>query len=331
MHHTRMQSIHLVYWLFKKGVDVRALVFGVGGQDGHYLSLACHKRGIEVIGVDICGSHVQGSVADYEFVKRVVQQQVPDYIFHLAAKSTTKHDALFDNHQIISTGTLNILESARLFSPQTKIFIAESGLLFKNSGNPISETDTFEALSPYAVARIQSVYASRYYRTLGLRVYNGYLFHHESPLRPANHVSKLISLFVQNVARGCSEKIELGDIFVEKEWSFAGDIVEGILTLIEQDTIFETVIGSGKSYSIKDWLERCFCLIGKDWRDFVVIKDAFVPEYKRLVSNPQTIFSLGWMPKVSFSQLAQMMVLDLMNGKDVLKEKNSSRSIGSAG
>ena len=116
----------------------------------------------------------------------------PDVIFHLAANSTTKHEALRENHETIVTGTLNILESVLCHSPETRVFIVGSGLQFKNSGLPISEDSEFDAASAYAVARIQSVYVARYFRRLGVRVYVGYLFHHESPFRHPHHVSKVI-------------------------------------------------------------------------------------------------------------------------------------------
>jgi GDPmannose 4,6-dehydratase len=229
-------------------------------------------------------------------------------LFHIAANSTTHHDALFENHETISTGTLNVLEAVRRHCTKAKVFITGSGIQFKSTGNPISENDEFEANSPYSVARIQSVYAARYYRSLGHKIYVGYLFHHESPFRKPNHISKMISLAAQRIANGSNEIIELGDISVEKEWAFSGDVVKGIFTLIEQDKVFEATIGSGQTYTIKDWLQQCFKLIGKDWRNYISIKKKFTPEYKRLVSNPETINSLGWFPTHTFNELAKLMM-----------------------
>jgi len=287
---------------------MKALIFGVSGQDGYYLSLVCQERGIEVIGVSRSSNLIQVDVADYNQVEHLIKTYQPTYIFHLAANSTTRHEALFENHATISTGTLNILEASQKYCPNTKIFITGSGVQFQNKGNPISETDSFEASSPYAISRIQSVYAARYYRNLlGIKVYVGYLFHHESPLRKPNHVSKMIALAAKRISNGEQDMIEIGDISVEKEWTFAGDIAQGIFALISQDTIFEATIGSGVTYSIENWLEQCFTLIGKDWKNYVNLRRDFVPDYKRLVSNPKTINSLGWIPTVNFSHLAAMM------------------------
>lgn len=287
---------------------MNALIFGANGQDGYYLHNLCQAKGIQTIGVSRSGNWVHGDVSSYEQVEQLIKKYLPTYVFHLAANSTTRHAALFENHETISTGTLNILEAVKIRSPKTKIFITGSGLQFENRGNPITEDDPFEANSPYSVARIQSVYAARYYRSLGLRVYVGYLFHHESPLRQPNHVSKMIALAVQRLANGSSEIIELGDISVEKEWTFAGDVAQGILTLVQQDDTFEAVIGSGIAYSIENWLEECFNLIGKDWRSYVTIREGFVPEYKRLVSNPEKIKFLGWLPRVELPELAKMVI-----------------------
>jgi GDPmannose 4,6-dehydratase len=287
---------------------MNALIFGAGGQDGHYLSELCKLKGIEPIGVSRSGNWLHGDVSQYELIAQLIKRHQPVYIFHVAANSVTRHDALFENHATISTGTLNILEAVKIHSPSSKVFITGSGVQFENKGLPISENDNFEANSPYSLARIHSVYAARYYRLLGLQVYVGYLFHHESPLRKAHHVSKMIALAVKRIADGSKENIELGDISVKKEWTFAGDVAKGIFTLINQDKVFEAVIGSGVVYSIQDWLEQCFTIIGINWRDYVRIREGFIPEYKCLVSNPKTINSLGWFPAVKLSELAEMMV-----------------------
>jgi len=288
---------------------VKAIIFGANGQDGHYLHELCKLKGIEPIGVSRTGDWLRGDVACYDQVELLISKHQPDYVFHMAAKSTTRHDALFENHETISTGTLNVLEGVKRHCPNARVFITGSGLQFKNTGTPISEHDEFDASSPYCIARIQSVYAARYYRSLGIRAYVGYLFHHESPLRKANHVSMMIAQAVQRISNNSKEVIELGDIGVKKEWSFAGDIAKGIYTLIEQDDVFEAVIGSGISYSITDWLEQCFGLIGKEWRDHVRFQQGFIPEYRCLVSDPATIHALGWAPEVNLKELARMMIL----------------------
>jgi GDPmannose 4,6-dehydratase len=286
---------------------MKALIFGANGQDGFYLSHLFNQQGIECISVSRSSSSYKADVSNYREVEQLIHRYHPTYIFHLAANSTTRHSAIFENHQTIATGTLNILEAVYKHSPTTKVFITGSGLQFKNEGLPIDEESIFEATSPYSIARIQSVYSARYYRSLGLKVYVGYLFHHESPLRKPNHISQMIIQAVKNIDLGQQSNIELGDISVQKEWTFAGDVAKAIFTLVQQDDIYETVIGSGITYSIQDWLEQCFNLINKNWQDYVTLKEGFQSEYKRLVSNPQKIKSLNWQPKFSLNELAQIM------------------------
>ncbi|MDQ6765922.1 MAG: GDP-mannose 4,6-dehydratase [Verrucomicrobiota bacterium] len=286
-----------------------ALIFGAGGQDGFYLTDLLQQRGVDVIGVSrIAGhDHLAGNVADRAQVEALIKEHQPTSIFHLAANSTTRHDALFENHETIATGTLNILDAVKQRSPASKVFITGSGLQFVNRGEPISEQDPFEAKSAYSVARIQSVYAARYYRTLGLHVYVGYLFHHESPHRGPNHVSQIVAQAAKRIARGEQDLLELGDLSVRKEWGFAGDVVAGILALMEQEVVLEATIGTGVAYSIAEWVECCFGRLGLDWRRHVRTKEGFSAEYPALVSDPSTIHTVGWAPRVDLPALAKMM------------------------
>jgi GDPmannose 4,6-dehydratase len=287
---------------------MKALIFGANGQDGFYLNQLLLSKNIEVIGVARTNAHWQiGDVANYTFVKELIAQNQPDYIFHLAANSTTRHDALFENHETISTGSLNILESVYQHSKHSKVFLSGSGLQFVNIGLPIKETDEFYANSPYSIARIQSVYAARYYRTLGLKVYVGYFFNHDSPLRSERHVNQKIVQTLKRISQGSNETLKLFDINVKKEFGFASDIVKGIWTLINNNTVFEAVIGTGKAHSIAEWLDVCSNYVGIDWRKITTTQPNFKKEYEVLVSNPSIINSLGWQHNTSLESLAKTM------------------------
>ncbi|MEO5889549.1 MAG: GDP-mannose 4,6-dehydratase [Ferruginibacter sp.] len=285
-----------------------AIIFGANGQDGYYLANLLQELQYTIIGISRSGESATSDITSYEEVAELIKHTLPDYIFHLAANSTTRHDALFQNHATISTGTINILEAVKNFSPLTKVFISGSGLQFINNDLPIKETDTFEARDSYSVSRIHSVYATRYYRRLGLKVYVGYFFNHDSPRRTERHMAKKITEAVKRIAAGSNEKLEIGDISVVKEWTFAGDVVKGVWALVQQDKIHEANIGSGLGYSIGDWLEVCFSLVGIDWKEHVVLQENFTSEYKKLVSDSSLIFSLGWKPEVSFNDLAKLML-----------------------
>ena len=287
---------------------MRALIFGAGGQDAHYLAEECRAHGVEPVQVSRSAGDERGDAADRTRVEALVRQHRPGFVFHLAAASTTRHQALFENHAAISTGSLNVLEAVRDHAPEARVFLTGSGLQFENRGEPVSERDPFAAGSPYAVARIASVYAGRYFRSLGQKVYVGYLFHHESPLRKAGHVSMLVAQTARRIGAGSAERLAIGNLAVEKEWTFAGDVARAIWTLVAQERVFEAAIGSGEAHSIQDWVERCFALVGRDWREHVDPKPGFVAEYPRLVSDPATIRSLGWAPRVGLEELVGMMV-----------------------
>lgn len=287
---------------------MKAIIFGVSGQDGYYLSTLLKEQGYEVIGISRQNESMKVDIADYSSVEALVTQYHPNYIFHLAANSTTRHEALFENHATIETGTLNILEAVKNSSPLTKVFISGSGLQFKNEGKPIKETDAFEARDAYSVSRIQSVYAARYFRTLGVKAYVGYFFNHDSPQRTERHMTSKIAEAAKRIGAGSNEQLAIGDIHAIKEYTYAGDVVKGIWTLVNQDEITEANISSGKGYSIEDWLDQCFSIINKDWQNHVVVNADFVSPYQQLVSDASRIYSLGWKPEVDFEELAQLMM-----------------------
>lgn len=288
---------------------MKAIIFGASGQDGAFLAQLLREKSVNVITVSRSSGDIKGDIGEYIFVEKLIRSQQPDYIFHFAANSTTHHDSLFENHSAISTGTLNVLESVRLHCPKAKVFLSGSAMQFVNNGTPIDEDTSFEGSSPYSIARIQSVYAARYYRkAFGLSIYCGYFFNHDSPLRTERHVNQKVISAVKRIANGSSEKLELGNVDVKKEFNYAGDIVDAIWIIINQSLFFEVVIGSGRVHTIKEWVEYCFGKVNKNWQDHVIVSHDYKPEYEVLISNPVRLRSLGWQPKVGFHQLADLML-----------------------
>lgn len=287
---------------------MNALIFGIAGQDGTYLKKVLEKNEIRVIGVSRSeGWWIKGNVDDTSLVEELIKSHKPTYLFHLAANSTTRHETVFENHQTIVTGTLNILEACYRHSNKTKIFLSGSAVQFLNEGKPINELTPFEPLSAYAVSRISSVYAGRYYRSLGMQVFIGYFFNHDSPFRSERHVNQKIIAAVKRIAEGKKDIVEVGNLSTKKEFNYAGDVVEAVWKLVNQDQYAEAVIGNGEAFSIQQWVEVCFGLAGLNWRDHIVEKADYVPEYQTLVSDPTRIKSIGWKPKVSFEGLARLM------------------------
>jgi GDPmannose 4,6-dehydratase len=282
------------------------LILGAEGQDGYYLQSLLAEEGVDVVATSRKNKEAYCDVSDAESVEETIKQHKPSFVFHLAASSTTRHASWADQLATIDAGTWNVMESVRLHCPDSKVFVTGSGLQFRNEGEPISEGDPFHAESPYGVARIASAYTARYYRSLGLKTYIGYLFHHESPRRTSRHVSQKIALAATDVSRGKLDRVEIGTLSVVKEWGYAADIVEGIWKLVNQEKIWEATIGTGVGHSIGDWAKECFSYVGLDSADYLVEEKGFVPEYPFLVSNSSTIQSLGWRPKTSLRKLAEI-------------------------
>jgi GDPmannose 4,6-dehydratase len=286
-----------------------AVIFGASGQDGHYLRELLDAQGVDCFCFSRSASgEERGDIADFAFVEAQIRRLKPDFAFHLAAVSRTAHEALFDNVAAIEQGTWNLLESVSRHRKSCRVFIAGSALQFENKGEPISEKAPFDAGSAYAASRIASVYCARYFRRLGLKIYIGYLFHHESPLRKPGHVAMKVALAARQAASTGSGTISIGDVSVRKEWTFAGDVVRAMWVLVNQDEVFEACIGSGVDHSIREWIEACFSGKGRDWRGHVLCESNFQSEYQRLVSDPSIMKNLGWAPTVGLADLAAMMV-----------------------
>ena len=285
-----------------------ALIFGINGQDGFYLKKLLEKNLIQTIGISRTNSEVIGDVGNYNFVLQIIKKYNPHYIFNFAANSTVSHEEALENQNTISHGTLNILEASRICAPNVKIFIPGSAVQFKNENIPINEQTIFDPNSIYSVARIQSVYLSRFFRDkFNLNVYVGYLFNHDSSLRSDRHVNMKIINFINNFTNRNVNNLQLGNIYNRKEFGFAGDIVDAIWKFVNQNEIFEIVIGTGKAYSIIDWLEISFSLINDDWTKYVVHENSSIHDERILVSDPKKINSIGWLPKIDIHQLANIM------------------------
>lgn len=295
----------------------KAIIFGVNGQSGFYLSRLLATQNIEVFGVarsvDNTKTSFKGDISDLKFVEDLIKQIKPDYIFHLAADSTISHEAMFNNQLSIHIGALNILESVKNHSPRTKVFLSGSAIQFENKGQPISEKTPFEITCQYSLARVQSVLTARFFRkSFNIPVYIGYFFHHDSPRRSARHINQKIVNFVINIQNEKTSKLTLGDILVEKEFNHAADIANGVWTLVNQGVEYEAVIGCGKTHTIKEWVEYCFGKAGHNWKDFVILDNNYKPPFRRLVSDPSLLKAMGWKPQYSFTDLADAM----MRGED---------------
>jgi GDPmannose 4,6-dehydratase len=271
-----------------------------------------NKHGIDCIGASRSGDDLKVDVADIDCVREVIATIKPSYIFHLAGTSSTSHEFLWENHTAIATGTLAILDAVEKECRNTRVVLVGSGLQFVNDSTPISEDAQLDSSSPYVVARNHSLFASRYYRTRGLIVKFGFLFNHDSPKRNQHHLNMKIAQFAARATTVDQEKLQIGDITAIKEFGFAGDIMEALWILANNDQVDECVLGTGIGHSVEEWLEKCFNIVGLNWRDHVSSLPGFKSPYSTLVSSPKTIMSLGWQPKIGINDLAKSLMFEAL-------------------
>jgi len=281
---------------------MQILCFGHHGQTGYYLEKHCQTLGHKFFGASRRDGHFRGDIKDPVFVAEVILKSKPNIIFNLAARSSIQHKYIQEYYDTIVMGNLNILSSVYEYDPNIKVFVTGSGLQFKNEDKPISANDPFDARDAYSAARIAAAYQARYFRKQGLKIYIGYLFHHESKFRNDSCISKRILHAAQK-----GEKLGIGDINAAKEWGFAGDIAKGIWTLVNQDEIFEATIGTGVAHQIREWFDVCYSHFGLDWQKYHE-QIAFNRDFKILVSDPTIMKSLGWSCESNLKRLLGQMI-----------------------
>lgn len=307
---------------------MRAMIFGGTGQDGHYLREILVGDGIAVCSVARQGGDFQVDVGDAVAVRDVIRDVRPDFVFHFAATSSTAHEHLWANHAAIGTGTLAILDAVDCDLPNTKVLLAGSGLQFVNDGLPLNEESPLDHTSPYIVARNYSLYAARYYRARGRKVYFAFLFNHDSPIRSNRHLNMKIAEAAALAACGGSHRLRIGDLHAEKEFNFAGDITAALWRLVQQDAIYECVVGCGRSHSVLEWVELCFQYVGLDWKQHVDTDVNYRSPYQRLVSDPVKLLSLGWQPHMNLSRLAEIMMAEALQRVEATKNTVSTDAHG---
>lgn len=291
-------------------MNKKAVIFGAAGQDGYYLSRLCENAGVSVTGVvrkGATGGQVEGDVSDQPFVSDLISSLCPNYIFQFAAVSSTRSEYLFENQRAIVSGTLNVLAAAHEHSPDSRVFIPGSALQFQNDGEPISEAFPRISENQYSLARNQSLEITRYFRGLGLKAYFGYYFHHDSPKRGVDHVAQKVATFAREFREGQSEVLEIQDPRFCKEWTFAGDTVAATWLLVNNDEVFEAVIGTGEIRSISEWIDLCFEKKGIDREKYVRSSEAGECSLPYRAES-SVLRRLGWQPTVSFEQFGEMML-----------------------
>ena len=283
-----------------------AIIFGGGGQDGYFLKKLLISINYKVI----IFSHSDGvsgpslDVGNFKKVEKIIKKYSPEIIFHLAAKSSTRHEFILENQNAIVQGTLAILESVERYLPKTKVFIASSALIFKNNNNPINEQNEIEIKNAYILARVEALQITRYYRSRGLKVYIGFLFNHESPLRYKSSIVREIARGVVDIYLGLEKSFNIENIDIVKEWMWAGDAAEAILKLVSQDRVFEVCIGDGIGISVREYISKCLEILNSSHKKNFIKNLNYNQEYSKFISDPKKIKSLDWSPKFDVIYLA---------------------------
>ena len=309
-----------------------ALIFGVTGQDGAYLSQFLLKKGYNVFGTFRRTSHkcferldemetfdqitrIKADLADPSSIQSSIRQSQPDEIYNLAAQSFV--GASFQQPlltaDITGLGALRVLDAIKENAPNAKFYQASSSEMFGNSPGMKDENSPFKPRSPYGAAKVFAHQIANHYR----EAYNifaccGILFNHESPLRGIEFVTRRITW---NLARIKSKKIKnftLGNIYAKRDWGFAGDYVESMWQMLQQDKPDDYVIAMGKSHSVEEFLTLASEYAGLgDWHDFVKIDESNMrpTDIDELTGDSSKARKkLGWKPKMEFDDLVKHMV-----------------------
>jgi GDPmannose 4,6-dehydratase len=314
----------------------RALITGITGQDGSYLAELLLERGYEVQGLIRRSStfntdridhiyqdlHLPGTKLYLHYGDLSVSGQMadliynikPDEIYHLGAQSHVR--VSFDMPEytgdITGLGTVRLLEAIRKTGIKTKFYQASSSEMFGSAPPPQSEQTPFEPQSPYAAAKVYSYYMVRNYRkAYGIFAGNGILFNHESPRRGETFVTRKITCAATRIKLGLQDKLYLGNLEAKRDWGFAGDYVEAMWLMLQQDEPDDYVIATGETHSVREFLERVFQKMDLDYRQYVEIDQRyFRPTEVDILLGYSTKArkKLGWQPKVGFEQLIDMMI-----------------------
>jgi GDPmannose 4,6-dehydratase len=321
----------------------RALITGVTGQDGMYLSRLLLSKGYEVFGL-VRGQNnpklevikawapevqiVTGDLLDQSSLLRALNIAQPDEVYNLGAISFVAYS--WENAQLTSQvtglGVLNMLEAIRLYShddaSKVRFYQASSSEMFGRVQEvPQRETTLLWPRSPYGVAKVYGHYMTINYReSYGMHASSGILFNHESPLRGPEFVTRKISRAVARIALGLQDQISLGNLDAKRDWGFAGDYVEAMWLMLQQDQADDYVISTGETHPVREYLDIAFNHVGiSDWEKHVFQDPQFFrpAEVDLLIGDSaKAKEQLGWQPKVSFRELVEMMVdSDLENEK----------------
>jgi GDPmannose 4,6-dehydratase len=310
--------------------DVKALITGITGQDGSYLAELLLEKGYDVFGMVRRSSTetferiahirdrvtlVQADLLDSFSLAHALRDVQPLEIYNLAAQSfvPTSWSQPVLTGEFTGLSVVRLLEAVREITPQARFYQASSSEMFgKVRQVPQNEQTPFYPRSPYAVAKTYGHYITVNYReSYGLFAVSGILFNHESPRRGREFVTRKITDAVARIKLGLARELRLGTLDAQRDWGFAGDYVRAMWMMLQQDEPEDYVIATGRTHSVRDFLEIAFDHVSLHWQDYVVQDDRFLrpAEVDQLVGDSTKARErLGWQPTVSFEDLVRDMV-----------------------
>jgi GDPmannose 4,6-dehydratase len=331
---------------------MKALITGITGQDGYYLSKQLLEKNYEVHGIirrssNINTSRIDPLISEYgeqgklhlyysdlidsSSLTNLINKILPDEIYNLAAQS---HVAVSFKNPIYSThtstvGTITILESLRNIDKNIKFYQASSSEMFGGATNEIlDESSLLDPKSPYAAGKVFSHNITKIYReSYGLFAVNGILFNHESPHRGETFVTRKITRAVGRIYHNIQSKVTLGNLEASRDWGFAGDYTKGMYLMMQHDTPDDWVLATGETHTVKEFAKLAFDEVGLDWEKYILTSEKYSRpnEVHHLLGNPKKAKKeLGWSPDTSFPELIKIMVqndLELAEKEKVLIEK----------
>ncbi len=307
-----------------------ALVTGITGQDGSYLAEFLLEKGYRVVGmvrrsssekfdriahlgdrIEIC----QADLLDQYSIIRLVEDVQPDEVYNLAAMSfvPTSWTQPVLTAEFTAVGVTRMLEAVRAVNPKIRFYQASSSEMFgKVKEIPQTETTPFHPRSPYGVAKAYGHWITVNYReSYDMYAVSGILFNHESPRRGLEFVTRKVSHAAARIKLGLSSKLPMGNLDAKRDWGFAGDYVQAMWLMLQQDEPDDFVVATGETHSVRELVEIAFSHVGLDYRKHVLLDERFMrpAEVDLLIGDPvKAKRILGWEPIVSFEQLVHMMV-----------------------
>jgi GDPmannose 4,6-dehydratase len=332
-----------------------ALITGITGQDGSYLAEFLLAKGYNVHGIVRRSSSFNtdriehlyrdrhdpnarlflhyGDLVDGTGLREILTRVKPDEIYNLGAQSHVRvsFDQPVYTVAVDALGTMNFLEAIRDTGLPIRFYQASSSEMYgKVVETPQTETTPFYPRSPYACAKVYSYWQTVNYReSYGMYACNGILFNHESPRRGETFVTRKITRAATRIKEGLQKKLYLGNLDAKRDWGFAGDYIEAMWQMLQLPTADDFVIATGETHSVREFLDEVFTCLNLDWKQFVEVD----PRYFRpaevdllLGDASKAKKALGWTPKITFKQLAKMMVdadMKLAQREKLLKEQGS--------